>query len=579
MSSSAMKISTRLALGFGAATALGMAIAVVATLEMRGLAADLTLVAKDRIPKIDRAAALKDNVNVVARSVRNVVIMQDPKARADEKKRIADVRVDNAKLLDELDKTVTSERGRELLKQITAQRATYLVGVEKTVAAAEGEGGLTAAAALLSGEVRTAQSSLFKSVDEFMDLQIKSSEDLASTASTAANRDAMVLLVLAGLMGLLGGVVGWVITRSLGRALGAEPDEVSAAVQRVADGDLATPVAVRSGDVASVMASVSRMQAALSSTVSSVRNNADGVATASAQIAQGNQDLSGRTEQQASALQQTSATMTELSTAVRSNSDNAQQANQLALGASSAAGKGGEVVARVVDTMKGINDSSRKIADIISTIDGIAFQTNILALNAAVEAARAGEQGRGFAVVASEVRSLAQRSAEAAKEIKTLITGSVEQVEAGSTLVDEAGVAMQEIVSSIKRVTDIVAEISAASMEQSTGVGQVEQAVSQMDQATQQNAALVEESAAAAESLKLQAQQLVDAVAIFKVGAGGVPAAHRPPPAAASVLAKVAAKPAPAAPAVSSAKAPAPSKPKQATAPAAVTADDSWETF
>jgi methyl-accepting chemotaxis protein len=243
----------------------------------------------------------------------------------------------------------------------------------------------------------------------------------------------------------------------------------------------------------------------------------ENVATASAQIAQGNQDLSGRTEQQASALQQTAATMDELGSTVRNNADNAAQANQLALGASSVAVKGGAVVGQVVETMKGINDSSRKIADIIGVIDGIAFQTNILALNAAVEAARAGEQGRGFAVVASEVRSLAQRSADAARQIKTLITASVERVDQGTALVGQAGKTMDEIVGAIQRVSDIVGEISSASAEQSSGVAQVGQAITQMDQTTQQNAALVEESASAAMSLQQQAQQLVQAVAVFRL--------------------------------------------------------------
>jgi methyl-accepting chemotaxis protein len=259
------------------------------------------------------------------------------------------------------------------------------------------------------------------------------------------------------------------------------------------------------------------MQASLMSVVSNVRANSESVATASAQIAQGNQDLSQRTEEQASALQETAASMEQLSSTVKQNADNARQANQLAQGATGVAVKGGEVVSQVVTTMKGINDSSKKIADIISVIDGIAFQTNILALNAAVEAARAGEQGRGFAVVASEVRNLAGRSAEAAKEIKQLITASVERVEHGTALVDQAGETMTEVVGAIQRVTDIMGEISAASIEQSAGVSQVGEAVSQMDQVTQQNAALVEESAAAAESLKSQARALVQAVAFFNL--------------------------------------------------------------
>ena len=332
---------------------------------------------------------------------------------------------------------------------------------------------------------------------------------------------ASVKLMVAALLGsalLVGLGLAWGITRHLMRQLGGEPAVAVRALGAVAGGDLSTVVPVRAGDSTSLMARLAAMQRSLSDTVSLVRSGSEGVATASSQIAQGNQDLSGRTEQQASALQQTSATMDELGATVRNNADNARQANQLALGASNVALKGGEVVGKVVETMKGINHSSKKIADIISVIDGIAFQTNILALNAAVEAARAGEQGRGFAVVAAEVRSLAQRSAEAAKEIKTLISASVERVNRGTDLVGEAGQTMDEIVAAIRRVSDIVAEISSASAEQSSGVAQVGQAVTQMDHATQQNAALVEQSAAAAESLRQQAQQLVQAVAVFKLG-------------------------------------------------------------
>jgi len=309
-------------------------------------------------------------------------------------------------------------------------------------------------------------------------------------------------------------------------------------VQRVADGDLSVRIDPSSGENASVMATAGRMQAALSKLVFSVRQNLESVATASAEIAQGNQDLSSRTEQQASALQQTAATMEQLGTTVRNNADNARQANQLARGASAVAAQGGEVVGKVVTTMQGINVSSRKIGDIISVIDGIAFQTNSLALNAAVEAARAGEQGRGFAVVASEVRSLVQRSAEAAKEIKSLIGRSIEQVEQGTALDDQAGKTMSEIVGSMRRVSDIVAEITTATAEQSAGVQQVGEAISQMDQATQQNAALVEESVAAAESLNGQAQQLVQAVAMFKQSheeQGGTATAASPPAHASSV--------------------------------------------
>jgi methyl-accepting chemotaxis protein len=339
----------------------------------------------------------------------------------------------------------------------------------------------------------------------------------ATDEANVVVRDTQVASVAVAVLVMLGSaLLAWRITISITGPL-KQAEEVAS---RVADGDLAFDISVQGHDEAArVLDTLERMRDSLSTVVSNVRRNSESVATASSEISQGNNDLSSRTEQQASALQQTAASMEELGTTVRHNADNARQANQLAMGAASVASRGGEVVGQVVDTMRDINDSSRRIADIVGVIDGIAFQTNILALNAAVEAARAGEQGRGFAVVATEVRNLAQRSAGAAREIKGLIAASVERVERGTSLVDQAGATMTEIVGAIQRVTDIVGEISTASDEQSSGVSQVGTAVGQMDQATQQNAALVEQSAAAAESLKVQAEQLVQAVAVFKVSA------------------------------------------------------------
>ena len=354
----------------------------------------------------------------------------------------------------------------------------------------------------------------------------------AQADNAALARQSLWLLGLATLAALaLGALVAWQTTRSITRPL----RQGIQAAESIAQGDLSMRIAAaqQRDEAGQLLQALAHMQTRLADTVAHVRQNAEGVATASSEIAQGNHDLSARTESQASALQQTAASMEQLGSTVRQNADNAQQANQLALNASNVATQGGEVVAQVVETMRGIHDASRRIADIIGVIDGIAFQTNILALNAAVEAARAGEQGRGFAVVAGEVRNLAQRSADAAKEIKGLIGASVERVEQGSQLVDKAGGTMEEVVTAIRRVTDIMGEISAVSKEQASGVAQVGEAITQMDQTTQQNAALVEQSAAAAASLQTQAGELVNAVAVFTLDAqptgglqarGGMPA-------------------------------------------------------
>jgi len=391
----------------------------------------------------------------------------------------------------------------------------------------------------------------------------KIAADSAATsfnAAAQAERATVVSIVLMVVVGVAGIGVGVWFSRRITRPVN---DALSVA-RAIAGGDLTTPVRVIGQDeIAQLLKALAAMQGSLASVVGNVRENSESVATAASQISQGSNDLSARTEEQASALQEAAASMEELGSTVRQNAENALSANQLALGASTVARKGGDVVGEVVETMKGINDSSKRIVDIIGVIDGIAFQTNILALNAAVEAARAGEQGRGFAVVASEVRSLAQRSADAAREIKSLISARVKRVEHGTALVDRAGMTMTEIVTSIARVTDIMGEISAASTEQSTGVGQISEAIAQMDQATQQNAALVEESAAAAESLSDQARQLVQVVAVFKLD--GATAAANARSATLTAVAKAKATPV-------AARRPAP-------ALAVAASSDEWESF
>ena len=371
---------------------------------------------------------------------------------------------------------------------------------------------------------RVLEDILFKMVKR-RDERAKANMDEATSVYNST-RVLMLVLVLGGLG--VSVLLGWLLARQLSRQLGGEPGYAASIASRIAEGDFSGKVDLRAGDRTSLVHAMSQMQQQLSAMVRDFKESAESIGTASREIAAGNNDLSQRTEQQAASLEETASSMEELTSTVRQNADNARQASGLAANASETAMRGGEVVGRVVLTMGEINDASRKIVDIIGVIEGIAFQTNILALNAAVEAARAGEQGRGFAVVAGEVRSLAQRSANAAKEIKTLIDNSVAQVDNGAALVGQAGTTMDEIVQAVKRVTDIMGEISAASAEQSSGIEQVNQAVAQMDEVTQQNAALVEQAAAAAGSLQDQAGRLMDSVAGFRLSAEDTAAAAAP---------------------------------------------------
>ncbi len=508
-----LKISTRLLGTMGLMLVLLMAVVGMALWQkasMRSLAHEI---GGNALPSVER-------VNQMSAGLAELHLRKVQHVLNDDAAAMAAIEADLARLLADFqaaDKAfaalLSSDDERKVHDTFVAEWKRYLATHDQVLALSRSNEN-DKAMALLTGE----SMQRYGAVREQLDKMARYNSDAAKTLSAEvdlayASSLKSMLAVVALAMALVVAAALWLI-----RSITGPVNRVVAAVDRVAAGNFS--VAIQSGskdEIGQVLLALDRMQSGLARVVSDVRQSSESVATASVEIAQGNLDLSQRTEQQASALQQTAASMDELSATVKQNADNARQANQLAQQASTVAVQGGDMVGQVVQTMRGINDSSKRIAEIIGTIDGIAFQTNILALNAAVEAARAGEQGRGFAVVAGEVRNLAQRSSEAAREIKSLISASVERVALGTTQVDQAGAKMTDVVDSIKRVTDIMGEISAASAEQSTGVGQVGQAVSQMDQATQQNAALVEENAAAADSLKGQAQQLVQAVAVFKL--------------------------------------------------------------
>ncbi|MGE0349850.1 methyl-accepting chemotaxis protein [Hydrogenophaga sp.] len=513
MKLSDFKIGTRLGSAFALTLSLTMLVAGIGLTSIQAAIHHMDDVVNDNIAKINLINDMSEQVHIVSRDLRTVVLLDDPAQIEAEISRIAESRQKYDQAWSELQKMPASEEGKAIRARIDAARVDARSFNDQVIALARSKKD-TEAIDLLLKQAAPRVAAWQAALDDNAALQRKNNKAAYEAAIVADTRAEILLVSVTALAILLSAIAAWLITRSITGPMNRARDAAS----RVAEGDLTVDLSAEGKDeTAQLLAALSNMKDNLTRIVYGVRQNADGVATASAQIASGNNDLSSRTEQQASALEETAASMEQLSSTVKQNADSAKQANQLALGASAVAIKGGEVVGQVVHTMKSINDSSKKIADIISVIDGIAFQTNILALNAAVEAARAGEQGRGFAVVAGEVRNLAQRSAEAAKEIKGLIMTSVERVDQGTMLVDQAGATMSEIVGSIKRVTDLVAEISAASNEQSEGVAQVGEAVSQMDQATQQNAALVEESAAAADSLRAQADQLVQAVAVFKL--------------------------------------------------------------
>ncbi len=573
-----MKVGTRLGLGFALVLVLLVAVTMLGISRMSQINDRL-----DRVVTVNNVVTrlvldMRTNVSIRVTSLKTLTLMTDPESMEPEMKRFAEqtaaYNVLEKKLSDKFAAEGTPEEKAMLaaVKEASGVAMPAIAKASELWLANKAED----ATRVFIKEIRPAQKKWMDGLDKLAELEDKVNAAAGEEAERAYNTARNFMIGLGVMAVVLGIVAAGVITRGLLKQLGGEPDYTAEIAGNIGHGNLAIYIESDSSDTTSVLAEMRAMRDSLVGIVSQVRTGTETIGTASREIAAGNIDLSSRTEMQASSLEKTASAMEELTSTVKQNADNAREANQLAANASDVARKGGEVVSQVVDTMGSINDSAKKIVDIIGVIDGIAFQTNILALNAAVEAARAGEQGRGFAVVASEVRNLAQRSAAAAKEIKTLIGDSVEKVERGSKLVGQAGVTMDEVVDSVKRVTDIMSEIANASQEQSAGIEQVNLSIIEMDSMTQQNAALVEEAAAAAQSLQDQASDLAHVVSIFKLVEGEEAHVYTPPAFETSAPASnqvVAIKPKPAL------KRPAPAAAKPQKTAAAAAADDGWEEF
>ncbi len=513
-----MTLGRRLGLSFGAMVVLTALLGLFGMNRMDRINDRTETIATRWLPAVRMLGDMRSLANQLRRAESEHILNSGQADMSTAEARLADLRQKLTALERAYDPLVEHPDEDRLFAAYQQLRDRYFAETERLMPMSRaGASRFEEARAQFLGPSRQAFNAWVEQIGKLVEFNNRGSDAAAGDAA-ATYRSGSIAVGAVMAAAVLGGILlSALIVRGVRRQIGGEPADAVELAQRVADGDLTLDIHVDPRDTGSVLAGLRRMQDRLGEIVATVRGNAEGVATASAQIAQGNADLSSRTEQQASALQQTASSMEQLGATVRHNADNARQASQLAQSASTVAGEGGGAVGEVVSTMAEIDESARRIADIIGTIDSIAFQTNILALNASVEAARAGEQGRGFAVVAEEVRTLAQRSAQAAREIKGLIGTSSERVERGSGQVARAGQTMSAIVQSIQRVTDIMGEISAASQQQSQGVSQISEAVSQMDRATQQNAALVEQSAAAAESLRSQAQRLVQAVAVFRL--------------------------------------------------------------
>jgi len=507
-----LKLRTRLALGFGVICTL-LIVVVVLGMTMLGRVNNGTKeIVENRMPKIEAANTVLNEVNNISIALRNMMLNDDP---ADRKLQVGNIMKARGKIADLLDVQGAIPAGpeRDLVLRTTETNAKFVKSQDVLIERI-GAGDLDGAKEHLNKVFRPLLLEYKKGLNEQIQAQ-KASVAAAADAAQATYAETRTLMFgLGAAILVLAGAIAWAISASIARPIGAALDVANT----VAAGDLTSRIEAATDDeTGQLLQALKTMNENLAQTVRAVRSGTETIATASGEVAAGSLDLSARTEQQAGALEETASSMEELTSTVKQNADNARQANVLAESASNVAARGGAVIGQVVGTMEQIHAASGKIADIIGVIDGIAFQTNILALNAAVEAARAGEQGRGFAVVATEVRNLAQRSAAAAREIKDLIVDSNEKVEAGNRLVSDAGATMREIVDSVRRVTDIMSEITAASQEQTSGIEQINGAIAQMDEVTQQNAALVEQTSAAAAAMQEQAALLAQAVGVFRL--------------------------------------------------------------